>query len=188
MILCPVCEHPQEQGDECDNCGKKLVARPEATVATAPIPELEATQVALKGLPVQAERLAELELTSLPGGPDLPEQPVPDLEMTRMQAVGTPPPEIVADLETGRAADDGVRTEVSQEAVVCRYCRTPNPLTNALCERCGMRLQKVSVGVSATKGTDSQLAEGWIHCRDCGTPVESGKACRNCGARAGTAE
>jgi len=186
MIICPVCEHQQVQGDECDNCGKKLVARPQAAVPTAPIPELEMTQVARKGLPVQAETIAELELTTLPSGPDLPQQPVPELEQTRMRAGPDLPPEHLADLDTGRAQDDGARTVVPQDVVVCRYCRTPNPPTNAMCDRCGMRLQKLSA--AAPRAEASQLEEGWVLCRDCGTPTEKGKSCRACGARAAASE
>jgi len=41
MTVCPLCEHVQEQGDECDNCGKPLAA---------PTPAREVKVPQLRGL------------------------------------------------------------------------------------------------------------------------------------------
>src|ERR1700754_4757943 len=111
MIICPVCEHQQAQGDECDNCGKKLqVPRVAAAVAVPTLPELEQTHHPGGRVAVEAPILPELEKTLQQAGPDLPAQVMPDMETTRAAPIDKVSVEIVADLDTGRAADDGVRT------------------------------------------------------------------------------
>src|SRR5688500_690889 len=123
MIVCPVCEHPQAQGNECDNCGKQL-APPRAQAApVAPLPELQATRVVAAGLNVTVEPMTELEATRVKGGPDLPVQRVADLEMTAAPPVAAVPSAPMPDFDAGRAADDGQRTQAPTGAVTCRYCR-----------------------------------------------------------------
>ena len=59
MITCPVCEHPQAQGTECDICGRPF---PPDVVHTAghadpppePVPGLELTAVVAPALPTPA--------------------------------------------------------------------------------------------------------------------------------------
>lgn len=181
MIICPVCEHQQVQGDECDNCGKKLSAASAATEApVARLAELELTALVRPGLPVQAERLPELELTRVQAGPDLPPQAVPELDPGRFQSPAAVPVEAVPDLDRGRAADDGVRTTLPQDQVVCRYCRNVQAVSaGAMCERCGMKLSVVRTAATAAV----PLAQGWTLCRDCGNPAQVGRMCPGCGAR-----
>ena len=64
MIICPVCEHPQAQGDECDQCGKRLSApRGPGVAAVAPLPDLELTPHAGGKAPVPVERVPEIAPT-----------------------------------------------------------------------------------------------------------------------------
>jgi methionyl-tRNA synthetase len=45
-MVCPLCEHVQEQGDSCDQCGMRLVADSPAPIQVEQFPDLEPTQVA----------------------------------------------------------------------------------------------------------------------------------------------
>lgn len=182
MIICPVCEHPQAQGEECDNCGKKLlVPRVAAAVVVATLPELEQTHHVGGRAPVQAEAMAELDQTRQKAGPDLPPQVVQDMETTRTAPIDKVTVEVVPELDTGRVADDGVRTAVPTGAVTCRYCRNVQA-EGMLCERCGMRLPKIQPAPSATPVVVAVEAP-WLPCPKCRTPTRPNKICTVCGTR-----
>lgn len=184
MIICPVCEHQQAQGDECDNCGKKLTApRAVAAVAVAVLPELEQTHHAGGRAAVTAELLPELDFTRQKSGPDLPAQVLPEMETTRTAPVDKVTVEAVPEMDTGRAQDDGVRTAAPTGAVVCRYCRNVQA-EGLVCERCGMRLPRARTAPSAEAkkaGTDEDL--NWKPCPKCRTPTRPNKLCTVCGTR-----
>src|SRR5512144_443311 len=112
MITCPVCEHTQAGGDECERCGKRFGGRSAASRPDGPrLAELELTPYQGGQVEVATQRMAELEQTQLNRGPDLPPVSFPEMERTRMGVgdVDAPP---IPDLDMGRAPDDGVRTEV----------------------------------------------------------------------------
>jgi hypothetical protein len=174
VITCPVCEHPQHAGAECEVCGRALAAfggvdqpvapldglEPTALASdlaagdVAPLPELEPTLQAATG-PVPAVLLAELEPTLAP--------PV--------EATG----ELVPDLEPTAAPPSGdERTELPL-FLVCRYCRTPAGPGERLCGRCGMRLQ-----IEPGTGPGGPVAAPRF-C-SCGTPITR-STCPACGAR-----
>ncbi|ADO71733.1 conserved uncharacterized protein [Stigmatella aurantiaca DW4/3-1] len=184
MIICPMCEHSQAQGSECENCGKKLQQAPQAAaVAVATLPELEQTQHTGGRAAVPSELLPELDFTRQKAGPDLPAQVLPEMETTRAAPVAPVNIEVVQDLDTGRAASDGVRTAAPTGAVVCRYCRNVQA-EGLVCERCGMRLPRARVapGAEARKGgSEEELA--WKPCQKCRTPTRPGKLCSVCGTR-----
>jgi ribosomal protein L32 len=187
MIICPVCEHQQAQGDECDNCGKKLqVPKVVAAVAVPTLPELEQTHHAGGRVAVEAPILPELDHTRQQAGPDLPPQVVQDMENTRAAPIDKVSVEAVPDLDTGRAADDGVRTAAPSGAVVCRYCRNVQA-EGMVCDRCGMRLSRVrpAAGAAGTgakaSANDEDLA--WMPCQKCRTPTRPNKICTVCGTR-----
>ncbi|MBN1210703.1 MAG: hypothetical protein JXB05_37995 [Myxococcaceae bacterium] len=184
MIICPVCEHQQAQGDECDNCGKKLQApRVAAAVAVAPLPELEQTHHAGGRVAVEAPTIPELDHTRQQAGPDLPPQVMPDMETTRTAPVDKVSVEAVPEMDTGRAADDGVRTAAPTGAVVCRYCRNVQA-EGLVCDRCGMRLPRARLAPTATaKGGVNAEDLTWLPCQKCRTPTRPNKICTVCGTR-----
>ena len=183
MIICPVCEHQQAQGDECENCGKKLAVAPAAAAAApvARLPDLELTRVAGPAQ-VAVAPLPELEATRMAGPAQVAVAPVPELETTRQAQVAAVQVAPVQDLELTRAPADGQRTAAPTGAVVCRYCRNVQA-SGLLCDKCGMRLPRVRATEASAKpaarkgGGDPQ----WVRCSKCNTPTQTGRACTTCG-------
>jgi hypothetical protein len=177
MTVCPVCEHQQEVGFECDVCGKDL-SGPMADLGPPPVAiervaGLEQTANDEVG-DVGVERVAELELNAMPKVPELPREWTPDLQTSRFAAAGNVPIERVADLTEDRAADDGVRTAAPSGQVVCRYCKNVSP-AGTVCAHCGMRLPR-ALALESTK-PQVQL----VRCRACGAPGPIGEQCKECG-------
>ena len=170
MIVCPVCEHAQAQGAECEVCGKRLVEGPGGIPAVAPLDGLEPT--GLPGVEVPAERVAELEPTALPGAGAVEADPVL-LEPTRIAPVDVavdPAP----DLErVGDGIPEDARTEVPL-FVTCRYCRTEAMPGERVCGRCGMRLPDFGGPIPDAEPTAQPCG--------CGAIVR-GSLCPVCGAR-----
>ncbi|ABF87441.1 conserved domain protein [Myxococcus xanthus DK 1622] len=183
MIICPLCDHVQPEGTECDVCGKRFPAAVAETAPIATLPELEVTPHAGGRAPVVAAVLPDLDVTRLRSGPDLPAQVVPDLQLTRARDMGAVPVTPMPELDTGRAPDDGVRTAAPLGAVVCRYCRITQA-EGLLCDNCGMRLPRAKPTVAAAPGRPSGDDDGWRSCASCHTRVRPGKACPECGTRA----
>lgn len=178
MPTCPVCEHVQPAGDECEVCGKKLTGPGTEAARVEPLPGLEPT---------------------LQAAVEVPADPVPDLEPTLQPAAEAPPGEVADWAEPTRAAaadpgpveplpgierhepeplpDDGGGLD-PLAPVVCRYCRSTAMPGDRFCVTCGMRLQRFDpVRIAA-------LERGELVCRDCGS-MGPGPRCRRCGARMG---
>jgi|APLak6261675434_1056106.scaffolds.fasta_scaffold02852_4 hypothetical protein len=180
-MICPVCEHQQDFGVECDVCGKALggldgLGPP--PVMEQRIEGLEVTRIELGEVPV--EKLGELEVTRFSAvnvAPDV----TPGVEHTSMAAVGDVPVERVADLSVDRVPDDGQRTALPVGPVTCRYCRHVQA-GGSLCDRCGMKLPVIIVVPDAITGT---LIGGSVdlktRCRSCGAPAKGGERCGDCG-------
>ncbi len=171
MIVCPVCEHPQAQGAECEVCGKALATGAAAAADVPALDGLEPTSVG-SGVDAPVERVAELEPTAFRAAPDALPEPLP-LEETRVAPVDVevePAPEI--ERLDAAIPDDG-RTEVPL-FVTCRYCRTEAMPGERVCARCGMRLPDFGGPAPA----------GAIPVRLCGCGmIVRGTACPSCGAR-----
>jgi hypothetical protein len=183
MIICPVCDHVQSEGEECEGCGKRFPGLTNIPApAVAPLPELELTHHAGGRVPVDAPALPELDLTRLRSGPDLPAQAVPDLELTRSGATGEVPVAPMTDLDTGRAQDDGVRTAAPVGAVTCRYCRHVQA-EGLLCDGCGMRLPRVRVAAPATAKRRGADEGERVPCPSCHVPTRPGRPCVSCGTK-----
>jgi hypothetical protein len=170
MIVCPVCEHAQGQGAECEVCGKELL---HGAAAVSDVPAVEGLEPTLHaGVDAAAERLGELEPTAHVAGADAAPEPVL-VEPTRVDPVDVAV-EAVPDVErVGDAIPDDPRTEVPL-FVTCRYCRTEAMPGERVCARCGMRLPDF--------GGASERAEPPARRCSCGAPVR-GSLCPSCGAR-----
>jgi hypothetical protein len=183
MSTCPVCEHVQSTGDECEVCGRKLADAPPAP----PVPALAGLEPTLHepgasatGDPVP--RLVGLEPTRYEAPPEVAPPPpsdasVPDLESARSAPVGEVPVEAVPDLEHHLAEPVPDDPELPRQGpAVCRYCRTPAMPNDRFCGRCGMRLARFEpVRMAASE-------RGELVCPDCGA-MGTGPRCRRCGAR-----
>lgn len=179
-MICPVCEHQQEFGLECDNCGKDLgglmgiVGPPPSSVEV--VEGLEQTFAARVG-ELQVEQLGELEVTFFERVNVNP-APVEGAEATAQPAVGELAVERLGDLTEDRVLDNGPKTAAPTGAVKCRYCGHLQATGN-LCERCGVRLPKVAAAPAgaAAKAVPAE----WVRCRACGAPAQPGARCRECG-------
>lgn len=134
---------------------------PAPEVAEA-MPGLEATQFDTAAVGAGAERLA-------------------DVDAGRASGVGEVPAGGMADMESGRAVDDGVRTQVVRGQVTCRYCRKVQK-EGALCEGCGMKLPVLGAPAAAAKAPTRAREAERARCPGCGARVPSDARCTDCGA------
>lgn len=174
MIVCPVCEHPQVQGDTCDVCGKRLVSAPPTSQEYPTLPELEQTAAAAVGN-VAVALMPDLEVHHAPEVNVVDERMV-ELDPTTVQGVdaaASVPVQPTADVERTHFADDGQRTLLGM-TVTCRYCGLNQPRTNRLCDKCANALP-VLVAAAAAAPLRAQ------RCPSCGSSAEVGKACAACG-------
>jgi hypothetical protein len=175
MIVCPVCEHPQPHGGECEVCGKRLGHGPSAAdLALPPVDGLEPT-----GHPPSdagAERLLDLEPTRHAAVRHVPDA-TPELEATRMAPVDVEV-EPVPDVEpTGASPVPGDGPTAVPSSPTCRYCRTAAAPGERVCGRCGMRLP---VYAARAEGAGPVA----LHRCTCGAAVVHGTSlCPSCGAR-----
>lgn len=171
MTVCPVCEHPQPQGPECEVCGKRLVKGPTGADLVSPVDGLEPTSH--PPADTGAERLAELEPTRHAAAAPADDR-TPELEATRAAPVDVDA-EPAPDVEPTAAGIPGDLPTVLPAVLSCRYCRTPAVSGERLCTRCGMRLP-LPGGVR-----EEAAAAAGRRC-SCGTLVR-GSLCPTCGAR-----
>ncbi len=177
MIVCPVCEHAQAQGTECEVCGRRLAKGPSpADLAIAPVDGLEPTGHP----PIDAgeERIPELEPTRHAAAAAV-DDPTPDLEATRAAPVDVEV-EATPDLEHTAAGIPGDLPTVMPATVACRYCRTPAMPGDRICGRCGMRLPILDAPSAEDAPADAPSADAW-RC-SCGTLARA-SLCPSCGAR-----
>jgi hypothetical protein len=195
MIVCPVCEHQQAQGMECDVCGKDLSMLgapaglpgldgldgldglgPPPSAPSEQVPGLEATVGARVG-DVPVERDSDLEVSSFTVG-EVPVEKMPDLEIVSGM-VGDVPVEPMPDLAVDRVPDDGVRTQVNTGAATCRYCGNVQQ-AGLICDKCGMRLPRASAAQVAE--IRKRPGNETIRCKICGAPNTSAdERCKECG-------
>jgi len=173
MIVCPVCEHQQQQGAECEVCGKKILHGPDAIPYVPPVEGLEPTRHA--DVDVGSEGFAEIERTRHAAVQVLDVETTPGIEATRAAPVDvesdpTPDVERISD---GLPGDEPTAMPAF---AVCRYCRTPAMPGERICARCGMRLSVVDPAAAPAPAAAAPRI-----C-SCGTTVR-GDRCMSCGAR-----
>ncbi|HEY1416577.1 MAG TPA: hypothetical protein VGF41_01695 [Myxococcaceae bacterium] len=177
MRPCPVCETPVT-GWHCEVCGKQVGPSPATANLSAPLEDLEATQLPSEVLGLAIERTPGLEPTATEAVPEIPGEPLLGWEVTH--AAGGPDVGAggLADMDSGRAAPEGPPA-VAPTVVTCRYCRNVQS-SGVFCDRCGMRLpwaRPAAVAVPAQDSTERRV------CKRCGerSPV-SMERCGACGA------
>jgi hypothetical protein len=177
MIVCPVCEHPQDSGAECELCGKRFAPGSLPVAAVPPLEGLETTHHAPVELPwgSDSEPIPELEPTS--SAPvDAPEERTPDVEPTAAAPVDVDSA-LIPDIERQSAEIPGDAPTALPLAPLCRYCRTPSIPGERTCSRCGMRLEVVDPEL-----VSSSSAAGVRQCPNCGT-IATRSPCPACGNR-----
>ena len=183
MIACPVCEHQQEFGFECEVCGKDLSAAL-GMIGAPPVriekmADLEVTIPERIG-EVVVERAADVEVTAFARVDAVTTSAVPDFESTVAEKIGEIPVLPVDDMTEDRAPDDGVRTAIGQGPLTCRYCKTVQALgSGMICERCGMKLPIVAVAAPVVAAKRKETV--WSRCRSCGATARGGERCGDCG-------
>jgi hypothetical protein len=172
MVVCPVCEHQQAAGDECQRCGRKLTGPGVVPLPVEPLPGLEATRLG-DGGGVAVAPIPDLELTHhRPAAAEA--APALELEPTRAAPVRVSA-EVVPDLEPARAETIPGDGPTRRPAIlVCRYCRTENPPGETSCLRCGMRLPPWEAPAPVAD------AAAPARCPACGT-LNAGEICTGCG-------
>lgn len=181
-MICPVCEHNQVFGVECEVCGKELGGI--GDLGPPPVREervegLEVTLYAPQG-EVAVEKLGELEVTHFAAVQVTAEQ-TPDVEYTAQAPVGAVSVERLGEMQVDRVPDDGQRTVLPTGPVPCRYCRHVQA-SGVMCERCGMRLPVVVEEVGLIVGVAEGRIELKTRCKACGAPALGGQRCGDCGA------
>lgn len=180
-MICPVCEHQQDFGLECDVCGKVLGGLD--GLGPPPVREerVEGLEVTIpeKLGDVPVERMGELEVSRY-ANVDVPVQAIPDVEQNRAAPVGDVPVQRLGDLTVDRVPDDGQRTAIPTGPLTCRYCRHQQ-VAGTLCERCGMKLPQVIIVAPVIGGQLLDAEEVKVRCRACGAPATAGKKCTDCG-------
>jgi hypothetical protein len=183
-MICPVCEHQQDFGVECDVCGKALGGLDDLGPPPVQLTQIEGLEQTLQAPigEVPVEKIGELEVTRFNPVNVAPDR-TPDLEATGQASVGDVPIERVADLSEDRVPDDGQRTAISDGPMTCRYCRNVQA-SGVLCDRCGMRLPLVApppVIGGAIIGGSFSAEDLKVRCRSCGAPAKAGEKCGDCG-------
>ncbi len=175
MVVCPLCEHPQAGGTECEVCGARLPGGRaiEGVVAPPPLEGLEPTLAPPAG-DAPADAVPGLEVNAHAPVEAAWADPIPDLEPTPAAPVDVS----VAPLDGLDRGMDGLPSDGPTPLpalMICRYCRTEAAPGERICGRCGMRLPAVAL-------VQPPAAEESLRLCTCGVPVQ-GPRCPACGAR-----
>lgn len=174
MIVCPLCEHRQEGGDECQACGRRLSGPGAVAVPIPRLEGLEPTTLLEHPAEVPPDRVPGLEPTRH-AAVEVAAAPAAEIEPTRAAPV-----EVAVEAAPGleRTAAEPIPGEGPAEmpaAPVCRYCRTPALPGEVICGRCGMKLPVLA---AADAGAPPPASE--VRCPSCGT-MNTGAICTGCG-------
>lgn len=175
MVVCPICEHAQSGGSECEVCGRRHQDVAEPAPPIAALDGLESTlQPAASAAGTAA--MPDLERTGVASVPPPPGMAPPAFEATSVGPVDLPVGALLGIERTG----DGAPAEepTPYPAVVsCRYCRAEADPGEKICNRCGMRLPTAKLRPPEAVGEEARMCS-------CGVPLR-GPRCPSCGARTG---
>ncbi|MBI3183810.1 MAG: hypothetical protein HYZ28_16860 [Myxococcales bacterium] len=176
MIVCPVCEHQQQQGLECEACGKVFSRAKVPSLPVEPVAGLEQNLLADPRAQVASQPLGELERNAVLSGPDLPVVRVAELEHHAERKAGEVAVEQVDGLDRAREpAEERSAPPPADGPVTCRYCRNVQA-EGAMCDRCGMRLPRAAALPAPAPGVEEVT-----RCRKCGSPALADQRCPECG-------
>ncbi len=200
-MVCPLCEHLQEQGNLCDVCGMRLALEPAAPVTAVAFTGLEPTRLpqvtgpATAAAPVASVRLTGLEPTRLPqvADPAAAARSSPasvrltDLEPTRLLQVAGPAtgapasvaPVPLAGLEPTRL------TQVADRAALPSV--DSDPFTNLEPEEAVASDPLIDLKPARPRSI-ANAADETPRCRNCGLPDRLGVRCTACGVPIGPIE
>jgi ribosomal protein L32 len=172
MFVCPLCEHSQPQGTECDGCGKQLSASPAVVVAPGLLADLEPTALMGRDADALVTPAPDIERhLALPAAVRV--ERTADLDPTAFAAVAVAT-ELVPDIEPTRFRSEGPPTSLPA-ARACRYCGNQQE-TGALCDRCGMRIPSLRIArTAAPRQLDAHP------CPSCGVVGTIDRLCLACG-------
>jgi hypothetical protein len=181
MVACPVCEHEQDEGAECEVCGKVLVGAAQPDAATALLQGLEPTALEyvadgdpepLPGL--ERSDTGVVQFSAQVASPDWLEPTRHELPPEPLEtAVAPQPVEAVEAVEIESLLSQLAGGDAPSLRPRCRYCRTEWSPGEAFCKRCGMKVSVVRPEASEVERPQ---------CPQCGRLAE-GAVCRACGAR-----
>jgi hypothetical protein len=154
MVRCPLCEHEQPSGEQCEVCGRRLASSAGAALEVPAIEGLEPTShaaVDADSEPIEAfepNAIGALAIDgALPADPlALPVDGAPAdppqawVERTAQDPVAAPQAAALSDVEPTAHASPPPPPHDPFALAVCRYCRTPAAPGDVFCERCGMKL------------------------------------------------
>ena len=143
MVVCPVCEHAQASGDDCEVCGKRLAPAGSGGAEVPPLEDLEPTLRDGVGT-LRVERMEGIEPTArdFEDSLDVPIDSEPWIERAMHDPV-EPEPGDPVDVEPTPHAGTGGEPAGEFDPFApptCRYCRTLGAPGELFCERCGMKL------------------------------------------------
>ena len=182
MPVCSLCDHSQPAATPCEVCGRefpKLPAAARPPPPAQPVEGLEATRFQAAAAALDLAMIPELELTRLSAVGEVAAPRMEDMEVP-LKVEGPVATELVADLERGRYVDADPRAvDVTRSpGATCRYCKHVQTAAGLTCEKCGMRRTR-------ELSRKAQPADGALLCRICGSPGSPGARCGECGATLG---
>jgi membrane protease subunit (stomatin/prohibitin family) len=153
MVKCPLCEHEQEAGDDCENCGMVL---PKPAAA-----EADPAEVLLQ--------MTEAE-TEEPRAYACPHCHQPTTEVFC--------PECAIRVRPRRTGEAQAAPPAAEErAYICPECQQPT--TEIFCPTCAIRVRPRRAGAEQAAAPDE---EGAVACKSCGK-VTTAVMCPQCGVR-----
>lgn len=178
MVVCPVCEHQQASGEDCEVCGKRLAGPGVVPLPVEPLAGLEPTAADATG-DAYEDLMPGLEPTRMAPA-DAIVLPATEIEPTRMAPVDAPIETVPGFEPTETEPIPGDVTAALPAVQVCRYCRTPAPPSDVICGRCGMKLQLFAPAAPEATMPGEPVPVRCFSCATLNTGPE--RFCSGCGA------
>ncbi len=183
-MICPLCDHAQRDGFECEVCGRSLLSLEEPPVFVEMTADLQPTTIeeaAPKDYLFSTEEIPGFETTNqTPGAVELGPR-LTDFEATanREDSALVLAIEPIDDLEHERFHDEAPRAAGVGAVTACPNCGVAGP-AGSHCDSCGAKLPPMPLIVGVAIGGATAL------CRACGTQGQAGRRCVACGTQLGS--